>query len=1318
MGSEGINSINNNTNPTGTNNSSTSSFLQNTLQYSASNNFIKRTRTALVTNITNNNSANVSNNSSTTGTSNNSTTNNPGPNSSATANQQLVLNLRQTILRHFDKDSNGNLDNQEVFDYIRLNSSRSSSHYLEALRLLNPNTDAIKQIFTIFQKPSSRTLSDSDIAKGIEHINLNNITLNPLQLSLLRTNTNYENIKNKFDEIDLDNNHTLSEQETLNNILRINSISNNAERNTIESILKTNSQYTFLDSIVKKYDSDRNGIISDAEVNLILKGTLEKGLSTIQIASLNNLIDKNRNSAGLRQAFEQKSVKFSTAYNYLSAEIFNASLGMFYDKDLPTNATLFDVLKKLNTHFSTTAISSNLPSSANFTPEIREIYQKFTEANYGNSDFTSRPIEFAELKFIQEELSKNFKFTDTNFKIPTEKVQEYKSYIQQLSEYNVLENGKTIRNLFKDIAEIFGDTRNTLGVFDGVTGSIQKDIVQNLGVNNLDTQKVDKYILNRLKLTLTQAERIDISNLTNLKTQIDTKNQVKTLTDSYIGQLITGDVDSAEIIKSDLAAFKSTISSLGTFSNYDKNISIHHRFKDLIDGFIASLDRGASIPISNKSELLRLAETSYGQNSVIADSIASNINGPVNKNNLVQLSSNLKYMINMIDSELGTSDEVRIKNELSALYNQGEMNFIGTYVKTPTRNTNQVNLKLVNGLILHRFLKGESKDHIFRELGLDLLATQKNEIYEKLSDFKLKFNSQYFTNNEALKFLADVTNFDNPNFQNIGTNLEVLYNFENINNKIRLGALASNEFTALEFLNLLSNQDLNANDLKQVVDGTKDSGTNIFYKLVSDLKNKGLALDFSNRPGKLSELDIYFIQSSFKNAVGIKADFNIEGANFSQAASALNSSISNFQKGDVNTVLKTNKDILLSLAKIFKEDATLSNSNNIETIDYSDLLAKAFQKNDSTFKLDDKVSFESLSLMRDTVNNLFISKSSNLESYQEVKEMQLIYNSSQKLYDQISLGGFTNSGLKAKPNMAGLIEYLETQNTGNFNFETLKEFIKKNFNNNNLSNIPLDKKNILAITQFSTQVQRTSLKPFFDSNREEHYSNIYSIKNIHKLVNDSLNVDINFNLKQLFDRFKPFDSSLQITVDASNNLNIAPEESLVNSLYQKLKSINSSIKSDTPMNLTSLGTLNDSLKSFFETNKSTPGYLEISLDPTFNPELTKKEINVNTFNTLQSKLTLVKENITRQSNWSLGLVLKSFASTLRERFNEADLDNSNGIITHLYQELKRANPNISINDVINNNSLAQLDKILFKYLKYNNFSTSSISNKTLSGAAY
>ena len=107
------------------------------------------------------------------------------------------------------------------------------------------------------------------------------------------------------------------------------------------------------------------------------------------------------------------------------------------------------------------------------------------------------------------------------------------------------------------------------------------------------------------------------------------------------------------------------------------------------------MGRGRSIPISNKSALLNLAETYYGQNNSIADSIVSNIEGPINKNNLVKLSSNLKYMIDMIDRELGTSDEVRIKTELTALYNQGEMNFIGTYIKTPQKNSNQVNLKLV-----------------------------------------------------------------------------------------------------------------------------------------------------------------------------------------------------------------------------------------------------------------------------------------------------------------------------------------------------------------------------------------------------------------------------------------------------------------------------------------------------------------------------------------------------------------------------------------------------------------------------------------------
>ena len=278
MGSESINSINN-TNPTRTNSSNRSS--TNTDLYGATT-FTQRTRTASVAKIPNNNSGSRTNNNNPTGNSNNSTNSNAPQNSSLAPNEQLVSNFAQAILRHFDKNSNGSLDNQEVFDYIKLNSNKSTFYYLEALKRLNSNTDDIKQIFTIFQKPGSKSLSDSDIAKGIVNLNSNNTTLNSLQESLLRTNTNYSNIKNKFNEIDLDNNRILSDIESLNTILRINSISNSNERNTTESILKTNSQYTFFDSIVKKYDTDRNGIISDAEVNLILKATFEKDLSTSQ----------------------------------------------------------------------------------------------------------------------------------------------------------------------------------------------------------------------------------------------------------------------------------------------------------------------------------------------------------------------------------------------------------------------------------------------------------------------------------------------------------------------------------------------------------------------------------------------------------------------------------------------------------------------------------------------------------------------------------------------------------------------------------------------------------------------------------------------------------------------------------------------------------------------------------------------------------------------------------------------------------------------------------------------------------------------------
>ena len=202
----------------------------------------------------------------------------------------------QRYLKFFDKNKDGKVSDDEAIDYV-LQYSAQKTNTPKALFALNQNTNDFDKVTKAFDKATKDgVFSNQELTQALlalktpqfSNINYQNA------IKILKRNTQFEEIKTIVDFIDANSNGIISDIEVLDTVLAAKKGLISLNHQSAQEILKTNPNFDKIINFLQNTNGDFNGEVSDKDVFNILISLRTGNLSEDQ-ALMSLFLSKNSN---------------------------------------------------------------------------------------------------------------------------------------------------------------------------------------------------------------------------------------------------------------------------------------------------------------------------------------------------------------------------------------------------------------------------------------------------------------------------------------------------------------------------------------------------------------------------------------------------------------------------------------------------------------------------------------------------------------------------------------------------------------------------------------------------------------------------------------------------------------------------------------------------------------------------------------------------------------------------------------------------------------------------------------------------------------
>jgi hypothetical protein len=547
--------------------------------------------------------------------------------------KRFTGSLPSKYVKRFDLDKDGIVSDTEAYKYIKQMRGTRSEGYFGQLSTANENASLIVELYRIFDENDIKIISQSDLAKGLAYLKKNNIELPDSIKELLNSEGDFDAVIELYHRLDKNSDGLISNLESLDTLINLRA--NDVFDNTSRAIIDANENTVVYENLLNQVDSDNNGSYSQPEIYSILAKVKKGNFDENQLARLEEILSRNPSYNAIKQDYERQYEQIGKAFDFVDKKFDESLLGVVNNQSLTVNPSLFDFLVQTDMAYRSSTASTEVSiSNYQFSDSIKALFDDFVGFDYLNSDFTSRPVDSLEIGFIKNKLEDIYSPLKEGLSLDD----QHKAVLEYVKSLSVNSSSDLkVNDFLIKLSEIYENNFiSSRGLYEGFTGSIQKDLTEYLGLTDFQNEKVDKYILNRLGTNLQKilSESNAVYKNLNIKDAVEAKQQIKELYQDILKSEFNPNKDYANALYKEISWLENQFLKGNHLTSIDEDILIHEKVKDEINSLISAHRNGNNVSIKTKSELSDYLNSQY--DNVLSKSkrntarhVAHNLRSPI-----------------------------------------------------------------------------------------------------------------------------------------------------------------------------------------------------------------------------------------------------------------------------------------------------------------------------------------------------------------------------------------------------------------------------------------------------------------------------------------------------------------------------------------------------------------------------------------------------------------------------------------------------------------------------------------------------------------